>query len=122
MQKTIKVAIRGGALVEFDKLNKIVGNEIAKGITSSKHQTLYNAIKQKIEFLKINPYYGIQIQKRKIPKNYTEVIAKNLWKINLPGAWRMIYTIRGNEIEVISFVLDIFDHTEYGRQFGYKKN
>ncbi len=123
MQKITKVAIKGGALEEFEKLNKLVGEEVSKGVTSSDNQTLFNAIKQKIEFLKNNPHFGIQIAKSKIPKKYSKMYnAGNLWKINLPGAWRMIYTIKGNEVEIISFILDIFDHKEYEKVFNYSKS
>jgi len=34
----------------------------------------------------------------------------------------MIYTIRGNEIEIIALILDITNHKEYNKKFGYRKN
>jgi len=34
----------------------------------------------------------------------------------------MIYTIRGSEIEIIALILDIIDHKEYNKKFGYRKN
>lgn len=30
--------------------------------------------------------------------------------------------IKGNEIEIIAFVLDIIDHKDYNKKFGYKKS
>jgi len=101
--KPTKVIITGEAKEEFDDLNKVVGEEISKGIRSSDHQTLLNSIKRKIELLKANPEYGIHIPKNRIPKEYVrDYDVNNLWKINLSGAWRMIYTIRGSEVEIIS--------------------
>lgn len=121
--KPTKLIITGSAKEEFDELNKIVGDEIKKGITKSDHQTLLNSIKQKIEILRDNPEYGIQIQKNKIPKEYIrEYEVNNLWKINLSGAWRMIYTIKGSNVEIISLVLDIMNHKEYEKKFKYKKS
>ncbi|MBI2575978.1 hypothetical protein HYV84_02100 [Candidatus Woesearchaeota archaeon] len=120
--KPTKVIITGAAKVEFDELNKVVGEEIAKGITSSDHQTLLNSIKQKIEILKANPEYGTHIQKNRIPQEYVQIFdASNLWKIDLSGAWRMIYTIRGGEVEIISLILDIMNHRDYEKKFGYRK-
>ncbi len=120
--KPTKVIITGNAKEEFDDLNKVVGDEITKGITSSDHQTLLNSIKQKIELLKNNPEYGIHIPKNRIPKEYIENYdVNNLWKINLSGAWRMIYTIRGSEVEIISLILDIINHKDYNKKFGYRK-
>lgn len=85
--KPTKVIITGSAKEEFDDLNKVVGDEIKKGITSSDHQTLLNSIKQKIELLCDNPEYGVHIQKNKIPKEYVrDYDANNLWKVNLSGA------------------------------------
>ena len=122
-EKPVKLIITGDAKEEFEKLNKIVGQEITKGITKSNYQTLLNSIKQKIEFLKENPQYGIHIPKNKISKEYIKNYdANNLWKVNLSGAWRMIYTIRGSEIEIIALILDIIDHKEYNKKFGYRKN
>jgi len=118
--KPVKVVITGNALIGFEKLNKLVGEEISRGVTSSHNQTLFNSIKQKIEFLKENPQQGIQIPKNQIPKEYITVYeVNNLWKINLPGAWRMIYTIRGREIDIISLILDILAHKKYEKKFGY---
>jgi hypothetical protein len=89
------VVITGAAKQEFDELNKVVGEEIAKGITGSDHQTLLNSVKQKIELLRDNPEYGNHIPKNRIPKEYVrDFDVNNLWKMNLSGAWKMIYTIR----------------------------
>lgn len=120
--KPTKVIITGPAKEEFNDLNKVVGDEIKRGVTSSDHQTLLNSIKQKIELLRDNPEYGVHIQKNKIPKEYVrEYDANNLWKVNLSGAWRMIYTIRGGEVEIISLILDLLNHRDYEKKFGYKK-
>ncbi len=120
--KPVKVIITGKAKDEFEELNKLVGEEIEKGITSSDHQTLLNSIKQKIDLLKSNPEYGIHVPKDRIPNEYMKAFdVNNLWKINLSGAWRMIYTIRGSEVEIISLILDIMDHKKYAKKFGYKK-
>lgn len=120
--KPVKVTITGDAKEEFEELNKIVGEEIAKGVTSSDHQTLLNSIKQKIEFLKENPQYGFHIEKDKIPKEYiVKYDVNNLWKVNLSGGWRMIYTIRGQEVEIICLLLDILYHRDYDKKFGYRK-
>ena len=120
--KPTKVIITGNAKEEFDDLNKVVGEEISKGITSSDHQTLLNSIKQNIELLKDNPEFGFHIPKDRIPKEYVnDYDVNNLWKVNLSGAWRMIYTIRGSEVEIISLILDIMDHRDYNKKFGYKK-
>lgn len=120
--KEIKVIIAGDAKTEYEHLNKIVLQELEKGINSSTHQTLLHSLEQKIDLLKENPESGIHIQKDKIPKIYVHKYdVNNLWKINLSGAWRLIYTIKGSEVEIISLLLDILPHKDYDKIFGYRK-
>ncbi|MEK6928097.1 MAG: hypothetical protein AABX11_06720 [Nanoarchaeota archaeon] len=45
----------------------------------------------------------------------------NLWRVELSQFWRMIYTIKGDELEVICFVLELVDHPSYDKLFGYRK-
>ena len=119
--KPVKVVIGGDAKEALAILNGVVGEEVQKNIASSDHQTLLRSVQQKIEFLKVNPQYGIHVPKDRIPKDYiVKYDVNNLWKVNLAGAWRMIYTIRGNDVEVIAFVLDIFNHKDYDKKFGYR--
>lgn len=120
--KPVKVLITGDAKEEFEKLNETVGEEISKGVTGSDHQTLFNSIKQKIELLRDNPQYGNHLEKRKIPKEYiSKYDVNNLWKVNLAGAWRRVYTISGSEIEIISLILDILDHKNYEKKAPIRK-
>lgn len=79
---------------------------------------LLNSINQKIELVKANPFYGDNIEKKKIPQIYN---VQNLWRVGLSQFWRMLYTIKGDQIEILCFVLDIMDHKRYDKIFGYKK-
>jgi len=118
--KSVKVLLSGEAQEELKELNEAVNNEISKNIKSSFNQTLLRAINQKIELLKKDPEYGIHIARNKIPLEYVKKYdVTNIWKINLSGAWRMIYTLHGNEVEIIAFILEIVDHKEYDKRFGY---
>ena len=59
--------------------------------------------------------------KRLIPSKYIlKYDIDNLWRIELAGRWRLVYSITGNQLEIINFVLDIFDHRNYDKVFGYK--
>ena len=55
MNKAIRVVLSEEAAKQYEELNKIVGEEIKKGVTNSIHQQLLKSIKQKSELLKINP-------------------------------------------------------------------
>ena len=82
---------------------------------------LVKLIKKGINKLKYDYKYGDHVSKEKIPKEYIEKYGvKNLWKLDLSSFWRLIYTVRGTEIEVISVLLEVLDHKKYDRKFGYK--
>jgi hypothetical protein len=50
----------------------------------------------------------------------TKYRIKNLWKYDLPNGWRLLYTITAdNEVEIISAILEWFDHKNYERKFKY---
>ena len=120
MKFNVNVVINGNAKEEYERLRNAVKEEISKGLAGTTNQTLFNSINQKIEFLKNDPQYGTHVSRNKIPKEYVILYnVENIWKINLSGAWRMIYTVRGNEIEILALILDILDHKDYEKKFGY---
>ena len=116
--KPVRVILISEAEEEFEELNRIVGEEQNKGISNSENQQLSRSIKRAVELLKENPMFGIQIKKKLIPKKFP---VSNLWKVNLTGYWRMLYTIRGDKLEIVCFILEICDHKRYDRIFGYKE-
>ena len=120
--KPVRVILLDEAEKEFKRLNEIVGLQIKKGKESTEEMQLLNSIKQKIEFIKSNPFYGDNIQKHLIPKEYIiKYQVSNLFRVELSNFWRMIYTVKGNQAEIISFILDIINHPTYDKKFGYKK-
>ncbi len=122
MNKPVRVILLDEADSEYKKLNKKVGQQIKEGNDNTEESQLLRSIKQKIEFIKANPFYGDNISKALIPKEYiVKYNAKNLWRVELTNYWRMLYTIKGDQIEVICFILDIIDHKEYDKKFGYRK-
>lgn len=64
---------------------------------------------------------GQKIQKRLWPKYYSRKYGiSNLWRLRLDRYWRMIYTLIGEEIRIITVILEVIDHKDYNRRFGYK--
>ncbi len=119
--RDVKVILAEEADEVFQELNKIVGEEKKKKIESSFHQTLLRSINRVIDLLKKNPFAGNQIHRKQMPRKYSNKYdADNVWRIELANYWRLIYTITGNRLEIINFVMDIFDHKKYNKIFGYK--
>jgi Txe/YoeB family toxin of Txe-Axe toxin-antitoxin module len=81
---------------------------------------LYAFIDRAIDDLKANPLCGIKIAKNLWPKEYVQKYQiTNLWKYDLPNAWRLIYTIETDEVKIVSIILEWFDHKEYEKRFKY---
>ncbi|NYZ74580.1 hypothetical protein H0O00_05530 [Candidatus Micrarchaeota archaeon] len=98
-------------------------NEKAAG--SKIERVLLNAVNKKVELIKANPHYGDPIAKKLIPEEYrTKYGIMNLFRVELPQFWRMLYALTNDEseIEIIAFVLDIMDHHVYDKKFGYRKS
>jgi mRNA-degrading endonuclease RelE of RelBE toxin-antitoxin system len=94
----------------------------AKAPSSKVERMILKALNKKIELIKINKNYGNPIPKNLIPKEYKEKYGiSNLFRVELPQFWRMLYTLTNNEteIEIIAFVLDIINHKEYNKKFSY---
>ena len=114
--KIINVVLSPEAKEVFEYLNKESEN-------SKIEKTILKAIRQKAELIKLNPHYGNPIAKNLIPREYIEKYSiTNLFRIELPNFWRMLYTLTEGEtrIEIVAFVLDIIDHKVYNKKFGYK--
>ena len=115
--KTVRVILSPEAEEVYTHLNKMAP-------TSKSDRMILNAINKKVELIKVNSHYGDPIAKALIPKEYKEKYeVTNLFRVELPNYWRMLYTLINNEtfVEIIAFVLDILDHPEYDKKFGYRK-
>ena len=97
---------------------------ISKAPESKQEETILNAFLLKVDLLKENIHYGQPIAKKLIPAEYkTKYGITNLFRVELPNFWRMLYTLTAGSsgIEIIVLVLDIIDHKKYDKKFGYKK-
>jgi len=109
----------------------MVNSEIAFGdervekdflsLDNIKEKNLKEQIEKAFCNLEEDAFCGIQIPKKLIPKEYFKRFGNltNLWKYNLPDAWRLIYTIKNNKAIVLSVILEWMDHKEYERRFNY---
>jgi aromatic ring-opening dioxygenase LigB subunit len=107
---------------DYQKLQENVINEKERGVENSPNMQLLKSIERAKNNLKIDPQFGIHIPRKVISKQTISRYGTNrLWKINLVGYWRLIYTIVGDEVKIISFVLEFMDHKKYDKVFGYRK-
>ena len=86
----------------------------------TENKKLYKWICRAFEDLEENAFCGIQISKKLIPEVYLEKYdIDNLWKYNLPNAWRLLYSIKNGEIKILSIILEWMSHKDYERRFKY---
>jgi len=82
---------------------------------------LFKQISIAIEDIRDNAFCATQLPKRLIPDKWKEF--SNLWKYDLPAAWRLFYSIAPPEtpgdITIIAVILDWMSHKEYERLFKY---
>jgi hypothetical protein len=88
--------------------------------SKTEDKKLYVRLNKAFDDISENAFCGIQIPKKMIPKKYLkEYEIDNLWKYNLPGAWRLLYSVARDEVIVIAIVLEWLPHKEYEKRFGY---
>jgi len=105
---------------EAEEVYKYLNSEAPNSKTES---MILNAVNKKIELIKLNMHYGNPIAKKLIPDEYkSKYGVTNLFRVELPQFWRMLYTLTDGEteIEIIAFVLDIIDHKTYNKKFDYR--
>ena len=89
-------------------------------ISSRKEKEIFVFIEQAFHNLEENCFCGTQIPKKLIPKEYIKKYGiDNCWKYNLPGAWRLIYSIERDEVVVLSVILEWLKHKDYEKRFNY---
>src|SRR3990167_2466801 len=114
--KTIRIKLSPEAEEVYEYLNR-------ESSTSKTERMILKAINQKAMLIKSNPHYGDPVAKKLFPEEYKQKYGiTNLFRVELPAFWRMLYTLTDgeNEVEVIAFVLDVIDHKAYDKKFGYK--
>ena|SRR3989338_7044956 len=114
--KSVRVKLSPEAQDVYTYLNQEASN-------SKTERMILKAVNQKVELIKINPHFGDGVAKKLIPEEYKNKYGvTNLFRVELPAFWRMLYTLSDgeSEVEIIAFVLDIITHKDYDKKFGYK--
>ena len=82
---------------------------------------LLRIIEKGIAKLIENREAGQKIQKKLWPMFYVQKYGiSNLWRLRLDDSWSMVYTIIGEQVRIVTVILEVLDHKEYDKRFGYK--
>ena len=86
----------------------------------AEEKEIYDQLNRAFDMIAQDPFCGIQVPKRLIPKVYiTKYRIDNLWKYNFHKNHRLMYSVAGDGTQVIALVLEWLSHKEYERRFGY---
>ncbi|MFH0978807.1 MAG: hypothetical protein V1837_05900 [Candidatus Woesearchaeota archaeon] len=121
MDKEVIIRFDEDAFKEYKELQDLV----AKEISSTKKPTysqLLSSINIALRNIKANPRYGDLIPRKYISKGVVQRYGTDkILRVELVGYWRLLYTLIGDEAQVIAFILEYMDHDKYNKVFAYKK-
>lgn len=121
MNKEVVIRFDEEAYKEYKELQEIV----AKGKVAKKKPTysqLLTSINTALRNIKANPYYGDLIPRKYLSKGVIQRYGTDkILRVELVGYWRLLYTLIGDEVKIIAFILEFMDHDKYNKIFGYKK-
>ncbi len=109
------------AYKEYQELQDCIANGKAAKKKPSYSQLL-SSINNALRNIKANHNFGDLIPRKYLSK---KTIAKygtdRIFRVELVGYWRLLYTLIGDEVKIIAFILEFMDHEKYNKVFGYKK-
>jgi aromatic ring-opening dioxygenase LigB subunit len=121
MNKEVIVQFDEEAYEEYTKLQIAV----AEGKSCSGNPSygqLLASINNALRNLKANPFYGNLIPRKYLnPKLISKYGTDKIFRVELVGYWRLLYTVIGDEAKIIAFILEYMDHDRYNKLFGYDK-
>ena len=121
MDKEIVIKFDEEAYKEYKELQEFV----EKGKSANKKPTysqLLSSINTTLENIKTNPHCGDLIPRKYISKGVAQRYGTDkILRAELVGYWRLLYTLIGDEVKIIAFILEFMDHYKYDKIFGYKK-
>jgi|SRR3989344_687159 len=121
MDKNVEVRFDKLAYKEYLELEGLV----AEGKKSKKipiYEQLLSSINNAIKNIKLNWRYGDLIPRKYISKSTMDRYGTDkIFRVELVGYWRLLYTIIGDEALIIAFILEYMDHDKYNKIFGYRK-
>ncbi|MEO9310436.1 MAG: hypothetical protein ABI337_09135 [Nitrososphaera sp.] len=81
---------------------------------------LYKVVRDIIQDLKNDKIVGKRLKREQIPKYYLKRHDVNaVFKVDLPGYWRLVYGITAIHGEKKALLMELFDHDRYNKRFGY---
>lgn len=105
----------------YEEYLKLKNNLLKKSSKKPTPKQLLYSIDKTIKEIKLNPFIGDLIPQKYLNNKIISKYGTNkIFRIELIGFWRLIYTVVGEEAHIIALILDYFDHKEYNKLFKYR--
>lgn len=116
-------------IIQFDKEAYIGYQRLQKAVLEGKkakkkptYEQLLSSINNALRNIKADYRYGDLIPRKYISKTTAQRYGTDkIFRVELVGYWRLLYTIIGDEVKIIAFILEYMDHNKYNKLFGYRK-
>jgi len=121
LKKDVVIDFDKDAYKEYKELQDLVtlGKKAKKKPT---YEQLLSSINTALRNIKADPYYGDLIPRKYISKaTVNKYGTDKIFRVELVGFWRLLYTLIGEEARIIAFILEYMDHNKYNKVFGYKR-
>ena len=80
----------------------------------------YQEINEALDLLKKDYSKGDKIPRDRWPRKYLkEHQILTLFRYKIKSGWRLVYTVYGTKYEKVCNILEVFDHKQYEKRFGY---
>lgn len=115
----MEVKFDSDAYNEYIKLQQFVANwAVSREVPT--YEQLLRSIDNAVRNLKLNPYFGDLIPRKLISRGIVQKYGTHkLFRIELVGYWRLLYTIIGDDVKITALVLEFMNHKKYDKIFGY---
>lgn len=121
MDKPVEIEFEAGAYKEYVELQEFVA-EGKKSKSKSTYEQLLHSINTALRNIKADYAFGDLIPRRYLSKQTIERYGTDkVFRVELVGYWRLLYTIVGDEAKIVAFILEYMSHGNYNKLFGYLK-
>ena len=121
MKKEVVIEFDKDAYKEYKELQELV-TQGKKANKKPTYEQLLSSINSALSNIKSNHYYGDLIPRKYISKGISQKYGTDkIFRVELVGFWRLLYTIIGEETRIIAFILEYMSHDKYDKVFGYRK-
>ena len=121
MKREVEIKFDETCFEEYTRLQRNV-IESKKSKKKPTYEQLLSSINTTIRNIRANPSFGDLIPRKYLTKKVLNKYGTDkIFRVELVGYWRLLYTVIGDEAKIIAFILEYVNHDDYNKLFNYRK-